>query len=103
MKYLPHAIAGFGGLSVILCFVAGLAGQGFHGWLTIGLSIGASVVGALGIKEGGVARPMAIGAAVMFLVVAMKTNGGSPNVSNIMVAAFFGMIVAIVQAVKPGK
>ena len=103
MLYAKYAMMVFGLLGAILSMAYGLLSAGGHG---IAVLVGCLLPVALGafsiVKKTGMPRWASIVSAIGLLLAGMKTREGS-DLQNIMLVAFFGMILAIALAIKPDK
>jgi hypothetical protein len=104
LRYFKFALIGLSVIGLILCFVYKLYAGDVHAWIVIAGCAGpAGLAGYFTFVEPGMPRWAAVTSAVVLLVVGMKTSGDDTDINNIMMAAFFGMIAAIVLAIRPEK
>jgi hypothetical protein len=101
MDKVKYAMMALSAVATVLCFVEGVISAGAHGWILVGACAIPAALGGLSIASGkGLGRGQAIGRLVAFLIAGMKSSGG---LDSIMVTAFFGMLVALVLAIKPER
>lgn len=103
MRAIKWIVFGFSALVVILCIVAKLQTLGGQGIFTLAMAAlpAVLVIGSqlLGWSFGRLFAGLSL---VGFLIVGMKTSQGD-EFSNIMMAAFAGMLVSLVNLIKPEK
>ena len=99
MDKIRFAMMGLSAVATILCFVGDAPSVGGQGWFLIALCAVPGIFGGLATAKGaGLTRGQSIGSALCFLLAAMKSQEAFQNV---MMAAFFGMIMCVILAVKP--
>jgi len=103
MQYLKFIVAALSLLAVALGLSAGLQSLGGQGQFTLAMSALPLLLVGLAL---GLGRPFArwMGAVslVAFLIVGMKTSEAAA-LDGVMMAAFFGMVVALVVVIRPER
>ncbi|MBX3156159.1 MAG: hypothetical protein KF773_09180 [Deltaproteobacteria bacterium] len=102
-RYLKFAVAGLSLVGVILGFAYKLTSYGGHGIAVLAACIVPAGLTGLFIAKPPMPRWAAIVSALSLLLAAMKTSGDDTDLNNIMMAAFGGMIAAVVLAIKPER
>lgn len=103
MTVIKWLVLVFSLLALALAFVARLHTLGGQGVFTLALAALPGALVALAVAFGRPFGRLFAGLSlVAFLIVAMKTSEGD-EFSNIMMAAFGGMVVALILLVKPER
>jgi hypothetical protein len=101
---LKYVVAAFSALSAVLALSASILAAGGQGIFVLVLCAIPGALAAAGhFVWHGFPRRAAVGSLVSFLLVGLKTSGGDASLQNVMVVAFFGMIVALALTIKPDK
>ena len=102
MRYVKFAMMALAGIGVVLGLVYDLLSAGGQGIFTMAMCATPLVLGIVSeVGKRGFPRWMGGVSLVSMLIVGMKTSGDDSDLNNIMMAAFFGMILAIVLLIKP--
>lgn len=102
MRYVKYAMLGLGAIAVLLCLIYDVFQYGVHGVLLFVFCLVPTALAGLSLKLwGGMPRWASAVSMVSFLVAAAKSSGDISSLNNIMMAAFFGMILALVLLIKP--
>ena len=104
MRYVKFSVLGLSVLSAVLSVAYGALSFGGQG---IFLLV-SCLVPAAGAAFGTFVKPTmprwaSILSVLAFLVVGMKTSGGSSDLQNVMLLAFVGLILSIVLAIRPDR
>ena len=103
MRSIKFVIAALSVVCVALGLTVGLQRLGSQGMVTLGAAgVPAVLVGLALALRWPFGRGLAGGALLAFLLVGMKTSEAEP-LQNIMMAAFFGMLAAIVLLIRPER
>ena len=87
--------------ATVLCFVANVTTAGAQGWILVAACVIPLAIGLTGTRSGqGLSRRQALGSVAALLIASMKSSGG---LDSIMMAAFFGMLAALILAIKPER
>lgn len=105
MRYLKHGILVLALAALGVSVSQSVWDAGVHGVILLVACALPAVLAALGIAVWkAFPRWAAVVSLVSFLLAGLKTSGDSSSpLANAMVAAFFGMIVAAVLAIKPDR
>lgn len=100
MRYVKYIMAALGVLGAILALSYDIMGVGVHGVIVlIGALLPAALVGVGQVTKQGFPRSFAVISLIGLLLVSMKTSDGDP-LQNVMMGAFFALILAIVRIIK---
>ena len=98
VKYIMMALSG---VATILCISTGILSAGTQGYILLVMCALPLAQGGLSlVQKTGLKRSQSVANLVAFMIAAMKTREGD-EFQNIMMAAFFGAILAIVMIIKP--
>ena len=104
MVYVKYVMVLLALVATVLCFVYSLPAIGTQGYIVIGACAAPLVLGgAFSAMQRSLPRWASVVSALSFALAGMKTSGGDSDLQNIMVAAFFGMILAVVLAIRPDR
>jgi hypothetical protein len=103
MRVIKYVMMALGLIVVVLSLVYNVLQYGGHGIAVFVLSLVPVALGGVSIKLGGMPRWASAASMVAFFVVAAKTSGGSTDLQNIMVAAFFGAVLSLVLLIVPDR
>ncbi len=104
MRYVKFSILGISLLSAVLSLSYGALGFGGQGIFLLVSCLTPALLCAFGtfVKP---SMPRWAGALsiLAFLIVGMKTSGGSSDLQNVMLLAFVGLILSIVITIRPDR
>lgn len=104
MRYVKFIVLGIGLLSALLSAVYGAFNLGGAGITVFVACLIPAALSAFGtFVKPAIPRWAAIVSVIAFLVVGMKTSGGSSDFQNVMLLAFLGLILSIVLAIRPDR
>ncbi len=104
MRYVKFVMMALAAIGVVLGLVYNLLSAGGQGIFTLVMCATPLVLGVLSeATKKGFPRWMGGVSLVAMLIAAMKTSAEDSVLNNIMMAAFFGMICALVLLIKPEK
>lgn len=103
MHYLKFVIIALGAIASGVAVSAGMLDIGTHGYILLAACVIPLALGALGAAVlKGFPRWAAILSLLSFLVAGMKSSGYEP-LAGTMIAAFVGILVSLVLAIKPDR
>jgi len=103
VRYFKLALLALSAIAVLLCFVYNIFKFGGQGAFTFAMCAGPMGLAGFFTAKPPMPRWASISSAVALLIVGMKTSGDDTDINNIMMAAFFGMIMAVILAIRPER
>lgn len=104
MRYVKFVMMALAAIGVVLGFVYNLLSAGGQGIFTLAMCATPLALGIVSeASKKGFPRWMGGVSLAALLITGMKTSGDDSDLNNIMMAAFFGMICALVLTIKPEK
>lgn len=104
MRYVKFLVLALGALGVVLSLMYSVLSAGFHGVVVVaGCALPAGLAAYGTFAKPTMPRWAAVVSAISFLIVGMKTTESGPDIENIMLAAFFGIIVSAILAIRPER
>lgn len=104
MRIVKFIMMGLAAVAVVLGLTYDLLSAGGQGIFTLAMAAVPVALGVLSeVTKKGFPRWMGGVSLVSLLLVGMKTSGDDTDLNNVMMAAFFGMVLALVLLIKPEK
>ena len=101
IRSLKFAMLALSATAIVLCFDYNIFRMGEHGVLAFAMCVVAAGLAGYFTVNPTMPRWASVVSAVALSIVAMKTSGDETD--NIMMVAFFGMIAAIILAIRPER
>jgi hypothetical protein len=104
MRYVKFTILGLGALSFVLSISYGALSFGGQGVFLLVTCLLPALLATFGtFVKPTMPRWASFVSALSFLIVGMKTSGGSSDLQNVMLLGFVGLILSLVIAIRPDR